>query len=152
MVEKNGNQLVWEFTEDLGAMTSDPVKLKQILLNLIGNSGKFTEQGRVLLNVCRLAGNGSQWFRFQVKDTGIGIASENQAKLFNSFTQADASTTRKYGGTGLGLTITKRFVEMMGGTISVESALGKGATFEVCLPAEIQEIHKTFPEITPRLS
>jgi signal transduction histidine kinase len=143
LVQKNGNELVFDYTNDLGFMTSDPVKLKQILMNLIGNAGKFTHDGRVMLNVYRFISNGSYWLRFQVKDTGIGISSEDQKKLFQAFTQVDDSTTRKYGGTGLGLAITQRFVQMMGGNITVESASGQGSTFEVQLPAELSVVPKS---------
>ncbi len=136
LVEKNGNQLIVEYIDEPGLMMSDPVKLRQILLNLIGNSGKFTQQGRVELKVGRFVDNGSNWLRFQVKDTGIGISPEDQKKLFQTFTQADGSTTRKYGGTGLGLAITQRFVHMMGGQITVESSPGQGSTFELWLPSE----------------
>jgi signal transduction histidine kinase len=137
LVEKNGNQLNTEFSDNLGTMTSDPLKLKQILMNLLGNSGKFTQHGRIMLNASRSADDGSDWLRFQVQDTGVGITPEDQKKLFQAFTQADDSTTRRYGGTGLGLAITQRFVQMMGGTITVNSAPGVGSTFEVRLPAEL---------------
>ncbi len=141
LVQKNGNQLIVEYVNDPGIMASDPVKLRQILLNLIGNSGKFTSQGRVELHLCRFKKNGANWVCIQVKDTGIGISAEDQKKLFQTFTQADGSTTRKYGGTGLGLAISQRFVHMMGGQITVESTPGKGSTFELQLPAEIS-MHK----------
>jgi signal transduction histidine kinase len=143
LVAKNGNELDVQYADDLGSMTSDQMKLKQILLNLIGNSGKFTQNGKILLNVCRLNNNGSPQLRFRVKDTGIGIIPEDQKKLFHAFSQADDSTSRKYGGAGLGLVITQRFIQMMGGTITVESSPGKGSTFEVCLPAELSVIPKS---------
>jgi signal transduction histidine kinase len=143
LVEKNGNKLMFEHNNDPGTMTSDPVKLKQVLINLIGNAGKFTQDGRVELSVHRFMIDGAHWLRFQVRDTGIGISSEDQKKLFQAFTQVDDSTTRKYGGTGLGLTITRRFVQMMGGIISVESAPEKGSTFEVKLPAELSVVPKS---------
>jgi signal transduction histidine kinase len=152
LVEKNGNELLFEYTNDLGTMTSDPVKLKQILMNLIGNAGKFTQDGRVVLNVYRFINNGSYWLRFQVKDTGIGISAEDQKKLFQAFTQADDSTTRKYGGTGLGLAITQRFVQLMGGNITVESAPGQGSMFEVQLPAELSVVPKSDATITTAIS
>lgn len=135
-VEKNGNMLDFDYPEDLGSMTSDSMKLKQILLNLLGNSGKFTQNGHVRLSAARIARNGAEWLRFQVRDTGIGIRHEDQKKLFQPFSQVDDSTSRKYGGTGLGLAITQRFVQMLGGTIDLQSEPGKGSTFEICLPAE----------------
>ncbi len=143
LVEKNGNQLDFKCSEDLGRMTSDPIKLKQILLNLIGNSGKFTQNGHVRLDASRIYRDGTPWLRFQIKDTGIGIKPEDQRKLFQSFSQVDDSTSRRYGGTGLGLAITHRFVQMMGGTIAVESSPGNGSTFEVCLPAELSPAPKS---------
>jgi PAS domain S-box-containing protein len=108
----------------------DPIRLRQILLNLTNNSIKFTEKGEVLVTVKEVQREGDMsTLQFSVKDTGIGISTEQAAKLFQAFTQVDASTTRKYGGTGLGLAITKRLVEMMDGTVWVESEEGKGSTF-----------------------
>ncbi|MCY7312631.1 MAG: response regulator [Pseudoxanthomonas sp.] len=108
----------------------DPVRMRQVLSNLIGNAVKFTERGAVSVSVRKLGETAAQHLlRFEVRDTGIGIDDEAQARLFNSFTQADASTTRLYGGTGLGLAICKRIVDLMGGRIGVNSAPGRGATF-----------------------
>jgi signal transduction histidine kinase len=152
LVEKNGNELIFACDNALGTMTSDPMKLKQILINLIGNAGKFTQDGSVALNVYRFVSSGSYWLCFQIKDTGIGISPEDQKKLFQAFTQVDDSTTRKYGGTGLGLTITQRFIQMMGGTISVQSALGQGSTFEVHLPAELSVVPKSDATISAAVS
>jgi signal transduction histidine kinase len=145
-VEKNGNVLEFDYPEDLGSMMSDSMKLKQILLNLLGNSGKFTQNGHVSLNAGRIARNGVPWLQFQVKDTGIGIRHEDQKKLFQAFSQVDDSTSRKYGGTGLGLAITQRFVQMLGGTIHLESEPGRGSTFEICLPAEVSVTTQSNPE------
>ncbi len=113
----------------------DPVRIKQVLLNLLSNAVKFTEEGAVELRVYRgeTIGSDRAQIIFEVKDTGIGISPETQAQLFQSFTQAETSTTRKYGGTGLGLVICKRLVEMIGGYISVESQIGRGSTFRVAL-------------------
>ena len=124
--------------DSLGAMYSDEPKLRQILLNLLSNANKFTENGSISLDIeCynRLSG---EWVTFRVIDNGIGIPPESQAKLFQPFMQADASTTRRYGGTGIGLTITKQFTEMMGGTISVQSEFGEGSTFSVSLPIQFK--------------
>ena len=108
----------------------DPVRLRQVLVNLLGNAIKFTSQGEVRLRVCLVAEEGDQALvRFSVADTGIGIAAEAQARIFDSFSQADYSTTRTYGGTGLGLAIARQLAELMGGELGVESELGQGATF-----------------------
>lgn len=136
LVEKNGNQLTVIYNDCPGVMMSDPLKLRQILLNLIGNAGKFTHNGQVELHVNGFIHKGESWMRFQVKDTGIGISEEDQKKLFQAFVQVDASTTRKYGGTGLGLAITSSFVRIMGGQIHVESELGQGSTFDLQIPTE----------------
>ncbi len=108
----------------------DPVRMRQVLSNLVGNAVKFTERGAVTVNVRRLGETAAQHLlRFEVRDTGIGIDAEAQTRLFNSFSQADASTTRLYGGTGLGLAICKRIIDLMGGRIGVHSEPGRGATF-----------------------
>ncbi|HTR35093.1 MAG TPA: response regulator [Bryobacteraceae bacterium] len=107
-------------------MVGDPNRLRQVLVNLLGNAIKFTEQGEIELSV-RVEADGA--LHFAVRDTGIGISAEQQARIFNRFEQADCSTTRKYGGTGLGLSISRRIVEMMGGRLWVESAAGQGSTF-----------------------
>lgn len=110
----------------------DDTRLRQILLNLVGNAVKFTERGEVALHVGR--GKQEGWIHFAVRDTGIGIAPERLPHIFDSFTQADASTTRRFGGTGLGTTISKQLVELMGGRIEVSSTLGEGSCFEFELP------------------
>lgn len=113
---------------------SDLTKMRQILYNLLSNAAKFTKQGAVRLRLSQASLGGKPSLCVEVEDEGIGITKEQMSRLFQSFVQADASTTRRYGGTGLGLTVTKRFVEMMGGLISVESEFGKGTTFAVRLP------------------
>ena len=107
-------------------LAGDPLRLSQILTNLVNNAVKFTETGEVGIYIKKLE---NDFFRFEVKDTGIGMTPDQKAKLFQSFSQADVSTTRKYGGTGLGLTISKRLVEMMDGRIWVESQFGHGTSF-----------------------
>ena len=120
-------------------LIGDPGRLRQILTNLIGNSIKFTPQGEIILKVSLLSQDASEaTILFEVKDTGIGIEAQKTDLLFQSFTQADSSTTRKYGGTGLGLTISKQLVEMMGGEIGVESELNVGSRFWFSLPLKKQ--------------
>jgi signal transduction histidine kinase/DNA-binding response OmpR family regulator len=140
LVEKNGN--VFNAKVDggpaaLGLMRADLTKTRQILLNLLSNAAKFTKSGEVRMEVARRTAGGSDWLRFRVVDTGIGMTPDQLAKVFEPFSQADVSTTRKYGGTGLGLSICKRFCEMMGGDIYVDSRPGEGTTFTVQLPAEV---------------
>lgn len=134
LAEEKSNRLVVDAT-DAGAMRSDLTKIRQILFNLLSNACKFTESGEIRLRVRRHSHAMGDRLHFEVSDSGIGMTPEQQARLFQPFTQADASTTRKYGGTGLGLTITRRFVEMLGGEIQLESAAGEGTTFTVRLPA-----------------
>lgn len=132
LVAQGGNELHRGWTEDLGTMRSDITRTRQILLNLLSNAAKFTSDGVLTLEARR---EGSEVV-FVVRDTGIGMTPEQQAKLFTPFTQADASTTRRYGGTGLGLTLTRQFVVLLGGSIEVESVAGEGSTFTVRLPAD----------------
>ncbi|MGE5027365.1 MAG: response regulator [Betaproteobacteria bacterium] len=138
LVEKNGNKLEVRCEGDPGEMRSDLTKVRQMLFNLLSNASKFTENGIITLTLSRQTG-AEDWLTFKVADSGIGMTGEQLGRLFQAFTQADASTTRKYGGTGLGLTITRRFCEMMGGTIEVESEPGKGSVFTMRLPARARE-------------
>jgi two-component system sensor histidine kinase/response regulator len=131
----------------------DGLRLGQILLNFAGNAVKFTQQGSITLTGQVLRRNGEYfWLRFEVKDTGIGIAWEHQARLFQAFEQADASTTRQYGGTGLGLAISKRLAELMGGRIGIDSTLGQGSTFWVELPFVMATAPADSPAAEARLS
>jgi signal transduction histidine kinase len=133
LAEKNQNRLVVEAQENLGALTADSMRLKQILLNLLSNACKFTKEGEVALRVRKVA-DGRDWVELAVADTGIGLTAEQQAKLFQDFTQADSLTARRYGGTGLGLAITRKLARMMGGDVTVTSEPGKGSVFTVRLP------------------
>src|SRR5262249_30998085 len=133
LAEKNKNRLVVDAQENLGVLTVDPMRLRQILLNLLSNACKFTKQGQVKLQGRRVA-NGGRWIEFAVADTGIGMTSEQQAKLFEEFSQADAMTSQRFGGTGLGLVITRKLAGMMGGDVAVTSEPGKGSVFTVRLP------------------
>src|SRR5262249_12212950 len=133
---RKGLELACNIADDVPtAVRTDPGRLRQVLTNLIANAIKFTETGEVVVEVSvldRVAGQTR--VRFEVRDTGIGIPREAQAELFQSFQQADASTTRRYGGTGLGLAICKQLVELMGGTIGLESEAGRGARFFFTVP------------------
>jgi PAS domain S-box-containing protein len=127
------------------ALIGDPSRLRQVLMNLVGNAIKFTEKGEVVVRVTRADGwDGGVEIEFAVQDTGIGIAAEKQGKIFEAFTQADGSTTRKYGGTGLGLTISTKLVEMMGGRLSVESEPDRGSTFRFRVRLGLQAGHEVF--------
>ncbi|HEV7802089.1 MAG TPA: response regulator [Burkholderiales bacterium] len=136
LVANKENTLVVECAPDLGTMHSDAVKVRQCLINLVSNAAKFTERGTVRLEVRRGRKDNGETVVFRVADTGIGMTEEQIAKLFQRFSQADASTTRRFGGTGLGLSITKAFSAMLGGDISVESVAGAGTVFELRLPAD----------------
>ena len=133
LAEKNKNRLIVEAQENLGALTADPMRLKQILLNLLSNACKFTKEGEVALRVRKVA-DGRDWVELAVADTGIGLTAEQQAKLFQEFTQADSLTARRYGGTGLGLALSRKLARMMGGDVTVTSEPGKGSMFTVRLP------------------
>jgi GAF domain-containing protein len=133
LAEQNKNRLVVDAQENLGALTVDPMRLRQILLNLLSNACKFTKAGEVKL-AARKVSNGTNFVEFAVSDTGIGMTPEQQAKLFEEFSQADASTAQHFGGTGLGLAITRKLARMMGGDVTVASELGKGSVFTVRLP------------------
>jgi signal transduction histidine kinase len=138
LAAQNKNRLVVDAADDLGTITVDPMRLRQILLNLLSNACKFTKVGEVKLTA-RKVSNGSILVEFAVSDTGIGMTAEQQAKLFEEFTQADASTAQNFGGTGLGLAITRKFARMMGGDVTVMSEPGKGSVFTVRLPGTTQE-------------
>jgi signal transduction histidine kinase/CheY-like chemotaxis protein len=137
LAEQNKNRLVLEAVENLGRLTVDAMRLRQILLNLLSNACKFTKQGEVALRVRRVV-DGQNWIEMAVADTGIGMTPEQQAKLFEEFTQADSSTARRYGGTGLGLAITRKLARMMGGDVTVTSESGKGSVFTLRLPASAE--------------
>ncbi|MDQ3813029.1 MAG: ATP-binding protein, partial [Armatimonadota bacterium] len=137
LVEKNANTLQVQVADDAGEMHADLTKVRQSLFNLLSNASKFTEKGTITLSVARVKTKEKDGIEFRVSDTGIGMTPEQLDKLFQTFTQADASTMRKYGGTGLGLAITRRFCRMMGGDVTVESEYGQGTTFTIRLPAQV---------------
>jgi two-component system, sensor histidine kinase and response regulator len=137
LVKNQLNHLEIDCANDIGSMYADLSKVRRILLNLLSNAGKFTKNGTIQLIVSTESQEDTQWIQFKVNDTGIGITKEEQQKIFHFFTQADGSSTRKYGGIGMGLTVTKRFVDIMQGTIHVESQVGQGSTFTVRLPSQV---------------
>jgi GAF domain-containing protein len=130
---QNQNRLVIDAHDDLGATTTDAMRLRQILLNLLSNACKFTKQGDVTLHARRIT-DGAGWIELSVADTGIGMTPEQQAKVFEEYSQAEATTAQKFGGTGLGLAITRKLARMMGGDVTVTSEPGKGSEFTVRLP------------------
>ncbi len=136
LIESRGNTLTIESAADLGSVHSDQTKIRQILFNLLSNAAKFTDHGAIILKADRISHAGQDWLELEVCDTGIGMTTEQQSRIFEAFTQAEASTTRRFGGTGLGLTITRRFSEMLGGRLTVKSELGAGSSFIVSIPAE----------------
>ena len=166
VVDDIGNMLGWRayekgihFAATVGAQVADtlrgdPGRLRQVLLNLVGNAIKFTNEGTVEVNVTVRSDdpNGTQFLRWEVRDTGVGIPEDKQSRLFRSFSQVDASTTRRYGGTGLGLAISKQLVELMGGTIGVQSTEGRGTCFwfELALTT-VRSRHPALPETGPIL-
>jgi signal transduction histidine kinase len=135
---KNGNQIAIYCDAALGMMHADQMRLRQALLNLMSNSNKFTEKGTISIAARQGQEDDRDWITLAVSDTGIGMTPEQMGKLFQEFSQADASTTRRYGGTGLGLAISKRFCQMMGGDITVESEPGRGSTFTIRVPRIVQ--------------
>jgi len=133
-LHKSGNQLEVDYPREMGTMYADREKVEKILFNLLTNANKFTEKGKVTLQVQRTAAG----VLFRVRDTGIGMTPDQRSKLFQVFTQVDVSTTRKYGGSGLGLVLCRHFCRMMGGEITAESeGEGKGCLFTVFLPATV---------------
>jgi len=155
LINKNHNQFEVVVADDIGEMTADLTKVRQTLFNLLSNAAKFTENGTITLSVTNEVDDDNDWLYFAVTDTGIGMDTQQMQEVFKEFTQADVSTTRKYGGTGLGLTISRRFCQMMGGDIRVESEVNVGTTFTIVLPrtvldeqTETETEHKQSPAMT----
>jgi signal transduction histidine kinase len=140
LTQQNGNQFEMSDLSSLGQARSDPTKIRQIILNLLSNSSKFTHEGSIALSAQRETLGDDDWLVVRVTDSGIGMAANQIDIIFEAFAQADNSTSRKYGGTGLGLTITREFCEILGGTIAVESEPGVGTTFTVRLPMEFRNM------------
>jgi signal transduction histidine kinase len=141
LAAKNGNQVAVQCDGEIGTMYADQMRLRQALLNLMSNANKFTEKGTITIDASQGQQNGRDWITLAVADTGIGMTPEQMGKLFQEFSQASSATASRYGGTGLGLVISRRFCQMMGGDITVESEPGSGSTFTIYLP-RIVEIPK----------
>jgi signal transduction histidine kinase len=137
--KKNNNKALLNLPDDIGEMYSDLTKLRQMVFNLLSNACKFTKDGTVTIDVKASSKGNREFVSFAVSDSGIGITDEQMAKLFQPFSQADSSTTRNFGGTGLGLTITKKFSEILGGEIVVSSESGVGTTFTLILPRNTRQ-------------
>jgi signal transduction histidine kinase len=146
LLGKNANTLEAQIAEDLGDGIADSTRVRQILLNLLSNASKFTEKGSIRLEVRREVGPDEDWLVFQVRDTGIGMTTEQLQQLFQEFFQADSSVRRKYGGTGLGLAISRRLCRMMRGDIRAESEIGRGSVFTVRLPVRVTDAADVKPE------
>lgn len=142
VAEAKFNNVVLNNVSTVGSIESDPVKLRQCLLNLLSNANKFTDQGQLTLAINTISYQSENYLEITVTDTGIGMEQDQLEKIFKAFIQADTSSTRRYGGTGLGLTITREFVHMLGGTITAESELGKGSTFTILLPQTVPSVQR----------
>ncbi|MBP6985427.1 MAG: HAMP domain-containing protein [Alphaproteobacteria bacterium] len=138
LMRKGNNRLVVDLDQSLESVYTDEMKLRQSLVNLLGNASKFTQNGNVTLEIKRELANDNEWAVFSVRDTGIGMTAEQQSRVFDAFSQADESTTRRYGGTGLGLAITKKTCVLMGGDVSVESKVGEGSVFTIRIPVKYE--------------
>jgi signal transduction histidine kinase/DNA-binding response OmpR family regulator len=152
LIDKKGNKLVLEYPENIGTMHADATKLRQMLLNLLSNASKFTEKGTITLRATRTTGIGNDIIELAIIDTGIGMTPTQLARLFQAFSQADASTSSKYGGTGLGLAISKQFAQMMKGDITVSSIAGTGSSFVIRLPANVQSAQPKVIQTSQKLT
>jgi GAF domain-containing protein/CheY-like chemotaxis protein/anti-sigma regulatory factor (Ser/Thr protein kinase) len=142
LAEKNGNRLEVAGDTAVGTMRTDMTKVRQALFNLLSNACKFTERGTVSLAVGRERAGTEDWLSFRVSDTGIGMTPEQMTRLFQEFSQAEAATSRRFGGTGLGLALSRRLCRMMGGDVTVESEPGRGSTFTIRLPGSVPEARR----------
>ena len=138
LATKNSNKVAVQCDSGIGTMQADQMRLRQALLNLMSNANKFTDRGIISIDARQGQENGREWITLAVADTGIGMTAEQMGKLFQEFSQASSATASKYGGTGLGLVISKRFCQMMGGDITVESEPGRGSTFTIRVPRIVE--------------
>ncbi len=151
LIEQNANQLTIKCAPDIGSMHADMTRVRQVLLNLLSNASKFTDHGTITLAAERNGTHGVEAVVLRVSDTGIGMTSEQVDRLFEAFSQAEASTASKYGGTGLGLAITRKFCRMMGGDVEVESEPGTGSTFTVRLPVQVSDLDTQLPDTSDEI-
>ena len=145
LAAKNGNQVAVHCDGEIGTMRADQMRLRQALLNLMSNANKFTERGTIRINAHHRQENDGDWITLAVTDTGIGMTPEQMSKLFQEFSQASSSTASKYGGTGLGLVISRRFCQMMGGDITVASEPSRGSIFTIRLPRIVKVSKEAVP-------
>ena len=138
LAAKNANEVTIDCAPAIGTLYGDEMRLRQALLNLMSNANKFTERGTITVDARQAQENGCEWVTIAVADTGIGMTQEQIGKLFQEFSQASSTTASKYGGTGLGLVISRRFCQMMGGDITVESEPGRGSTFTIRVPRIVE--------------
>jgi signal transduction histidine kinase len=134
LIEVHDNRLEVQMASNPGSIVSDALKLRQSILNLLSNAAKFTSKGTITLTVMRRQTDDGEVVMFEVRDSGIGISQEGLDKLFRSFSQAEKNTSKQYGGTGLGLALTRRFCQSMGGSVEVESEVGIGSSFKIEIP------------------
>ena len=146
LMDQNQNRFVVRAAAELGPITTDQTKLRQVLLNLLSNAAKFTDQGDVTLSVGRSVTSGGDWIEFKVEDTGVGISTQDMSKLFKNFAQVSASTAATFGGSGLGLAVSQKLCALMGGGITASSEVGRGSTFLVRLPAILSAEDSRAPE------
>jgi signal transduction histidine kinase/CheY-like chemotaxis protein len=139
LMNQNGNEFIIQRNSDLAMVTGDATKLRQAILNLLSNAAKFTVKGKVILDASRTRGVEQDWITLAVHDTGVGISEDGLRRLFENFSQADAMISSKYGGTGLGLALSRKLCRLMGGDITVESRLGKGSCFTIRIPASASD-------------
>ena len=135
LAKKRDNRIILNFPEDVGVLMLDALKMRQSLLNLLSNAAKFTTKGMIMLTVVATSDAEGDWLSIEVTDNGIGMTKEGLSRIFQQFQQAEEDTVSRFGGSGLGLALTKKFTEMMGGTITVRSEYGVGTSFTIRLPA-----------------
>jgi signal transduction histidine kinase len=138
LAAKNSNRVSVNCDAEIGTVHADQMRLRQALLNLMSNANKFTDRGTITVDARQGVAGGRDWITLAVEDTGIGMTPDQMRKLFQEFSQASSATASKYGGTGLGLVISRRFCQMMGGDITVESEPGRGSTFTVRVPRIVE--------------